>query len=89
MRDFKKDLRFCKKATKGPWRHMLKGTPHAVLCDSDSNVVCVAYTNADFSFIKQARSGWSVALKEVIRLREENKQLRKENERLRGESFNG
>ena len=75
MRDFKKDLDICQKATSGPWSLKIKGNSvqsYAIegICSG------MKMHGKDAEFISAAREGWSEAINRAIAAEAETEKLK-------------
>jgi hypothetical protein len=66
-RDLKADLKFCDRATQGPWRHEWNPDCSEVYAPGvDTPIVLVGHDPHDAEFIVQAREGWPHAIERAI-----------------------
>lgn len=95
MRDFKKDLELCEKATSGPWKyantvnmgHVLQMPYINIHGQKVMAIILKEWTPLEnikdnLEFIVQAREGWPEAIKRVMELEAEVKRLKAEKEEL-------
>ena len=67
-RDLKADLKFCNRATQGPWRHECNPDCSEVYAPGvDTPIVLVGHDPYDADFIVQAREGWPHAIERAIK----------------------
>ncbi len=71
-RDLKADLKFCDRATQGPWRHEWNPDYSEVYAPGvDKPIILVGHDPYDAEFIVQAREGWPHAIERALELEEE------------------
>lgn len=67
-RDLKADLKFCDRATPGPWRHEWNPNCSEVYAPGvDTPIVLVGHDPHDAEFIVQAREGWPHAIERALK----------------------
>ena len=67
-RDLKADLKFCDRATQGPWRHEWNPDCSEVYAPGvDKPIILVGHDPYDADFIVQAREGWPHAIERAIK----------------------
>ena len=67
-RDLKADLKFCDRATQGPWRHEWNPNCSEVYAPGvDKPIILVGHDPYDADFIVQAREGWPHAIERAIK----------------------
>ena len=67
-RDLKEDLKFCNRATQGPWRHEWNPDCSEVYAPGvDKPIALVGHNPYDAEFIVQAREGWPHAIERAIK----------------------
>ena len=82
-RDLKADLKFCDRATQGPWRHEWNPDYSEVYAPGfDNPIILVGHDPYDADFIVQAREGWPHAIERAIKAETEVEQLKGEIEQL-------
>jgi hypothetical protein len=75
-RDLKADLKFCNRATQGPWRHEWNPNCSEVYAPGvDTPIVLVGHDPHDAEFIVQAREGWPHAIERAIKAEELAREL--------------
>ena len=67
-RDLLADLKFCDRATQGPWRHEWNPDCSEVYAPGvDNPIILVGHDPYDADFIVQAREGWPHAIERAIK----------------------
>ena len=67
-RDLKADLKFCDRATQGPWRHEWKSYCSEIYAPGvDKPIILVGHDPHDAEFIVQAREGWPHAIERALK----------------------
>ncbi len=67
-RDLKADLKFCNRATQGPWRHEWNPNYSEVYAPGvDKPIILVGHDPHDAEFIVQAREGWPHAIERALK----------------------
>ena len=69
-RDLKADLKFCDRATQGPWRHEWNPDYSEIYApgfDNPTPIILVGHDPYDADFIVQAREGWPHAIERAIK----------------------
>ena len=67
-RDLKADIKFCDRATQGPWRHEWNPDCSEVYAPGiDKPIILVGHDPYDADFIVQAREGWPHAIERAIK----------------------
>lgn len=67
-RDLKADLKFCDRATQGPWRHEWNPDYSEVYAPGfDNPIILVGHDPYDADFIVQAREGWPHAIERALK----------------------
>src|SRR5690554_7703652 len=68
MRDLLADLKFCDRATQGPWRHEWNPDCSEVYAPGvDKPIILVGHDPYDADFIVQAREGWPHAIERALK----------------------
>jgi len=76
MRDLLADLKFCDRATQGPWRHEWKSYCSEVYAPGvNIPIILVGHDPYDADFIVQAREGWPHAIERAIKAEELAREL--------------
>jgi hypothetical protein len=66
-RDLKADLKFCNRATQGPWRHEWNPNCSEVYAPGvDTPIILVGHDPYDADFVVQAREGWPHAIERAL-----------------------
>jgi hypothetical protein len=69
-RDLKADLKFCDRATQGPWRHEWNPDYSEIYApgfDNPTPIILVGHDPHDADFIVQAREGWPHAIERALK----------------------
>ena len=67
-RDLLADLKFCDRATQGPWRHEWNPDYSEVYAPGfDNPIILVGHDPYDADFIVQAREGWPHAIERALK----------------------
>ena len=69
-RDLKADLKFCDRATQGPWRHEWNPDYSEIYApgfDNPTPIILVEHDPHDADFIVQAREGWPHAIERALK----------------------
>ncbi len=68
MRDLLADLKFCDRATQGPWRHEWKSYCSEVYAPGvNIPIILVGHDPYDADFVVQAREGWPHAIERALK----------------------
>ena len=75
-RDLKDDLKFCDRATQGPWEHRYNSEFSEIYANnSNASVAIVGHNPHDAEFIAQAREGWPHAIERALKAEALNREL--------------